>query len=81
MTSSIAPSALGASSTRPYAPATALLDRVEEDLGFDTRIDSKAFSTIKQPIKLPRRYTALNGTIFIKILIKEHVRKQRTAWY
>jgi hypothetical protein len=80
-TSSIAPSALGASSTRSYAPATALLDRVEEDLGFDARIDSEASSTIEQPVKLPHRHTALNGTIFIEILIKEHVRKQRTAWY
>jgi hypothetical protein len=53
-TSSIAPSALGASSTRSYAPATALLDRVEEDLGLDVRIDSEASSTIPPMLDIKR---------------------------
>jgi hypothetical protein len=44
-------------------------------------IDLVSVATPEEPPREPRRHRAINGTLYIKLIIKKEKGKQRLAWY
>jgi hypothetical protein len=68
----------------PEAPSTALLNRVEQDLNLEVDaidIDLIDAPTIEPTRREPRTHKALDGTVYIEILVKKEKGKGRTGWY
>jgi hypothetical protein len=78
------PTSTAISSLLSEAPSTALLNRVEQELGLENNpidIDSIAPPTLEEPSHEPRTHKALDGTHYIELLVKRNKGKSRTAWY
>jgi hypothetical protein len=64
--------------------STALLNRVEQDLNLEVdtiNIDSIDAPIIEPTRREPRTYKALDGTVYIEILVKKEKGKGYTGWY
>jgi hypothetical protein len=65
-------------------PSTALLNRVEQELGLDEEvidIDSVLAPTVPDEPRGPRVHKDIDGTVYIEILVKKDKGKSRTGWY
>jgi len=69
------------------APSTAVLDRVEAELSFAQDVvdidESNLIGTptLKETPREPRTHKAIDGTLYIEILVKKDKGKTRTGWY
>jgi hAT family C-terminal dimerisation region len=81
---SLGPTPTEVSSLVSETPSTALLNRVEQDLGLKSNpidIDSIDAPTLVDTPYEPRTHKALDGTLYIEILVKKDKGKSRTGWY
>ena len=81
---SLGPTPTEVSSLVSETPSTALLNRVEQDLGLKSNpidIDSIDAPTLVDTPHEPRTHKALDGTLYIEILVKKDKGKSRTGWY
>jgi hypothetical protein len=74
-------------STLSEPPATAVLNRIEQEIGLSRdfldidEIDLTSTPTLEETPREPRQHKATNGTLYIEVLVKKDKGKSRSAWY
>jgi hypothetical protein len=81
---SLGPTPTETSSLLLETPSTALLNRVKQELGLEsnlTNINSTNAPSLVNTPREPRTHKAIDGTLYIEILVKKDKSKSRTGWF